>query len=166
MVKQGKLLSGDYIDQVSPAASHHPWGDFRLPKRQRRPSLMVLMPKSQVIFHCSLPLACWVSLGLALPKARHGNLQLHTHFIWNVPHQLPTSYSLFKTRFGVISSVWFLWNNPSSKSLLLYVLTVLCTCCHWGTRELPFTFWPHFCVSILKCEFPYHIIVIFCTPSS
>lgn len=28
---------GDYTHQISPVASHHPWGEFKLPKRQRKP---------------------------------------------------------------------------------------------------------------------------------
>lgn len=49
--------------------------------------------------------------------------------------------------------------NPFS-----YVLRVLYICRYGDTHAPPFILCPHFCISILKYEFPYHLIVIFVPP--
>lgn len=80
------VVGGDYTDQISPVASHHPWGEFKLPKRQRKP------PWWDSCLHPTPSLSCSFTgtLGRLPPAAsqsRRDPTQFLAHVIGNVPHQ-------------------------------------------------------------------------------
>ena len=92
-----------------------------------------------------------LDLSLGYLKARLNNLQFHTHFIGNVPHQLPKSCSIFKISLESAAPPSFPETIPQFWQIPLSF--VFLTCAAPGrNHEPPF--------SLLKYEFPYHMVVI------